>query len=121
MKIELYVGSISAKATEEEIRNLFSISGTVTSIHLIKDPRTGEFKGCGYVRMATSEQARDAIETLDGALLIDKVLTVSVARPQVQNRKKTAGADLRGTGRGRQPRSGKNIRTAESPKGREKK
>jgi len=107
MKIELYVGSISAKATEEDIRHLFSISGTVTSIHLIRDPQTGEFKGCGYVRMATPEQARDAIETLDGALLIDKVLTVSVARPQVPKQKKAVGADRRGTGQGRPPRSGK--------------
>jgi len=109
MRIELYVGSISPKATEEDIRKLFSISGTVTSIHLIRDPQTQEFKGCGYVRMATDAQCRDAIETLDGALLIDKVLTVSVARPQVPKPKQAAGADRRrtGTGQSRPPRSGK--------------
>lgn len=107
MKIELYVGSISQKATEEDIRNLFSISGTVTSIHLIRDAQTQEFKGCGYVRMATPEQARDAIETLDGALLIDKVITVSVARPQVQKPKQAAGADRRKPGQSRPPRGGK--------------
>ena len=73
MKKELYVGSISSRATEEDLQKLFSISGTVTSIHLIRDVQSGEFKGCGYVRMATPEQAKDAIETLDGAFLIDKV------------------------------------------------
>lgn len=82
MAKELYVGSISAKATEMDIRKLFSVAGTVTSIHLITDPQTGAFKGCGYVRMSTEEEVEDAVETLDGALLIDRVITVSIARPQ---------------------------------------
>lgn len=107
MKKELYVGSISARATEEDIRHLFSISGTVTSIHLIRDAQTGEFKGCGYVRMATPEQTKDAVETLDGALLIDKVLTVSIARPQPPQKKKQFGGGRRGPGQERRPRGGK--------------
>jgi RNA recognition motif-containing protein len=106
MKKELYVGSISARATEEDIRHLFSISGTVTSIHLIRDAQTGEFKGCGYVRMATPEQTKDAVETLDGALLIDKVLTVSIARPQPPQ-KKQFGGGRREPGQERRPRGGK--------------
>lgn len=86
MKSELYVGSISFKATEEDLHKLFSLVGTVTSIHLITDSATGQFKGCGYVRMATAEQAKEAIETLDNALLIDKVITVSIARPNPQTK-----------------------------------
>jgi RNA recognition motif-containing protein len=81
---ELYVGSISFKATEEDIHRLFSVAGTVTSIHLITDSATGEFKGCCYVKMATAAEAKEAITTLDGALLIDRIITVSVARPQKQ-------------------------------------
>jgi len=84
MSRELYVGSISAKATENEIRKLFSVAGTVGSIHLITDFYTGEFKGCCYVKMASDKEAKEAIETLDGALLIDRVITVSEARPQKQ-------------------------------------
>jgi len=79
---ELYVGSISPRATETDILKLFSVSGRVTSIHLITDRDTGEFKRCGYVRMATEAEAADAIETLDGALLIDGIITVRVAREQ---------------------------------------
>jgi len=107
MKSELYVGSISAKATEEDIRNLFSVSGTVTSIHLIRDVQTKEFKGCGYVRMATPDQAKDAVETLDGALLIDKVITVSIARPQPPQKNKPSGGGRRGPLRNNRSRSGK--------------
>ncbi len=79
---ELYVGHISEKATENDLLKLFSVAGTVTSVHLITDPQTGEFKGCGYVRMATDAEAKEAIDTLDGALLIDRIVLVSEARPQ---------------------------------------
>jgi RNA recognition motif-containing protein len=82
MAKELYVGHISDSATEQDIRKLFSVVGTVTSVHLIIDPETREFKRCGYVRMAADVDPKEVIETLDGALLIDEVITVSIARPQ---------------------------------------
>ncbi|WP_224983891.1 RNA recognition motif domain-containing protein [Geomonas agri] len=79
---ELYVGSLSYDVTEYELQKLFAVSGTVTSMHLIRDPETGQFKGCGYVRMSTEAEAKDAIESLDGAWLLDKQITVSYANPQ---------------------------------------
>lgn len=79
---ELYVGSLSYDATEYDIHKMFSVSGTVTSVHLITDAVTGEFKGCGYVRMSTEAEARDAIDSLDGAWLLDKSIKVSYANPQ---------------------------------------
>lgn len=84
MAKELYVGNISFEATEEDIRRLFTVSGTVTSIHLITDQKSGTFKGCGYVRMSTEAELKDAIASLDGALLIDRRITVSIANPQKQ-------------------------------------
>lgn len=82
MSRELYIGNLSFAATEDDIRNLFSVSGTVVNLHLIKDPVSGLSKGCGYVKMANEKQAKAAINDLDGARLIDRVITVSLARPQ---------------------------------------
>ena len=82
MAKELYIGHMSYLATEEDLLRLFSVVGTVTSVHIITDPESGKSKGCGYVRMATEAEMKDAVETLDGALLIDRVITVSEARPQ---------------------------------------
>jgi hypothetical protein len=88
---ELYVRHISEKATENEIRKHFSIAGTVVSVHLVTDPETGQFKGCGFVRMATENEAQEAITTLDGALLIDRIILVSEALPQKQKGSKSGG------------------------------
>lgn len=84
MSKELYVGHMSYEATEKDLVRLFTVAGTVTSVHLIVDPETGEFKGCGYVRMSTAEEAQEAVATLDGALLRNRPITVSIARPQKQ-------------------------------------
>jgi len=79
---ELYVGHISYEATEDDLRRTFSVAGAVTSVHIITDPVTGKSKGCAYVRMATEEEAREAIDCLDGALMGSLQISVSVARPQ---------------------------------------
>ncbi|MEI6209929.1 MAG: hypothetical protein WCP20_24355 [Desulfuromonadales bacterium] len=82
MAKELYVGHISEQATEDDLRKLFSLMGPVTSVHLIVDQQTGEFKRCGYVRMLASVDLKDVVETLDGTWLIDRCIVVSIAKPQ---------------------------------------
>jgi len=96
MSKELYVGHISYEATEKDLIRLFTVAGTVTSVHLIVDPETGQFKGCGYVRMSSPDEAREAIETLDGALLRNRAITVSLARPQKQKTRPGAGRPGKG-------------------------
>ncbi|CAH2030027.1 RNA recognition motif domain-containing protein [Trichlorobacter ammonificans] len=82
MAKELYVGHLPYEATADDLRRLFSVAGTVTSVHIITDPATGKSKGCGYVRMAAEEQLKEAIDCLDGALMGDRIITVSIANPQ---------------------------------------
>jgi len=100
---DLYVGNISFKATEEDVMKLFSVAGKVRSIHLITDPKTGQFKGCGFVKMADIE-AREAIAILDGTRLVDRVITVSEARPQ-KPKEQGDGANRGKGGRDRAPRA----------------
>lgn len=89
MAKELYVGHLSKETTEEDIRKLFSVVGRVTSIHLITDPETKEFKRCGYVRMEASIDPKEVVETLDGAYLIDSEIVVSIAIHQKDRVAKT--------------------------------
>ncbi len=89
MAKELYVGHISEQATEQDLRKLFEVMGVVTSVHLIVDQDTGEFKRCGYVRMLSEVNLNEVVETLDGTWLIDRCIVVSIAKPQKERPAKT--------------------------------
>jgi RNA recognition motif-containing protein len=91
MSKEIYVGHISENATEEDVCKLFSVMGTVTSVHLIINPETGEFKRCGYVRMQSGVNLEEVVESLDGTYLIDREIVVSIARPQKPGMSKSGG------------------------------
>ena len=82
MNRELYVGSLPFESSEEDLIRLFSVSGKVQSVHIITDKISGKSKGCGYVKMSSVEEARDAINSLDGALLDNRKITVAEAREQ---------------------------------------
>jgi RNA recognition motif-containing protein len=81
---ELYVGHLPYETTEQDLRRIFAVAGTVTSVHIITDPDSGRSKGCAYVRMASVESMKDAIESLDGAMIEGRLITVSEAKPQKQ-------------------------------------
>lgn len=105
---QLYVTNISFQANEEDIRKLFSVAGKVSHIKLLTDLDTGKFKGCGFVEMATLKEAKEAIDTLDDCLLIDRQITVTEARPPKPKARAFPGRDNprpgktgRPTGRGR--------------------
>ena len=104
MGVEIYVGHISGTVTEDEVRNLFSVAGTVTSVHLVVDPVTGEYRGCGYVRMSTEDEAREAVSLLNGAMLGDRLIVVKEAPPK--NAKKAGSFGDRGGQGGRTGRVG---------------
>ena len=82
MRRELYVGSLPFETTEEDLRRIFSVAGTVQSVHIITDRDSGRSKGCGYVKMTTEDEAKEAINSLDGALIGERLITVSEAREQ---------------------------------------
>jgi len=91
MGVEIYVGHVSGSVTEDELRKLFSVAGTVTSVHLVKDSGTGQYRGCGYVRMSTEDEARESIDLLNGAMLGEGLIVVKEAPPkhsQIKQKKK---------------------------------
>lgn len=78
----LYIGKISFKATEENVRGLFAEIGEVVSINLGTDTGTGKPKGFAFVEMASDGEAQKAIEALNGTLLLGRPLSVSEANTQ---------------------------------------
>lgn len=100
MGVEVYVGQLSGTVTEDEVRKLFSVAGTVTSVHLVTEPGSGALRGCGYVRMSTEDEAEQAISLLNGALLGDRLIAVKAAPPK-------PGTKPGGSGGGRGGHSGR--------------
>ena len=82
MDVRLYVGNLSFSTTEDELRNLFTQAGTVTSVALIKDRDTGTSKGFAFVEMSAQTGAETAIKMFNGFTLGNREIKVSPARPR---------------------------------------
>jgi RNA recognition motif-containing protein len=66
MGTRLYVGNLPYSVTELDLRDLFGGLGTVTDAKIITDRETGRPRGFGFVEMASEDEARKAIEELNG-------------------------------------------------------
>jgi RNA recognition motif-containing protein len=82
MDMKLYIGNLSYDTTEEELRTLFSGVGTVTSVALIKDRKSGQSKGFGFIEMSSQSEAEEAIKTLNGTNFGSREIKVNKARPR---------------------------------------
>lgn len=101
MNKNLYVGNLSFKVTEEDLRLNFSEAGEVASAAIIKDKFTGQSKGFGFVEMKTEEGAAEAIKKFHGGTLDGKTITVNEARPRKEfDRGGSRGGGNRGGGGG---------------------
>ncbi len=98
---KIYVGNISFKATEEDLKELFAQSGEVESVKIITDKHTGNPKGFAFVEMATEEGAGKAINALNGTNFMDRTLSVAEARPQQPRERHGFGGGKGGFGGGR--------------------
>ena len=82
MGTKLYVGGLPYSTTEQQLSELFSQQGSVTSAKVITDKFTGQSRGFGFVEMATGEEAQKAITALNGTQMDGRTITVNEARPQ---------------------------------------
>ena len=81
MAKKLFVGGLSYETKEEALREAFSQAGTVESATVIIDKLSGRSKGFGFVEMSTEEEAKKAIEMLNGKEIDGRAVTVNEARP----------------------------------------
>lgn len=96
MNKNLYVGNVSFKVTDDDLKTNFTEAGEVVSASIIKDKFTGQSKGFGFVEMKTEEGATEAIKKFNGGMLDGKAITVNEARPK----KEFSGGGNRGGGGG---------------------
>ena len=86
--MKLFVGNLSWTLKDDDLKDHFSQTGTVTSAKVIMDRETGRSRGFGFVEYQMPEAANLAIETLDGTELGGRPL--KVAKAQERNNTKVA-------------------------------
>jgi len=79
---KLYVGNLSFKTTEDELRSHFGQYGSVTDVYVAMDKMTGRPRGFAFVTMGTDDEAKQAAEKINGTELGGRQLTVNEARPK---------------------------------------
>ncbi len=80
--MNIYVGNLPYRITEDELRASFEAYGTVSSVRIVIDRDTGKSKGFGFVEMPGQAEAEDAVKKLDGAMVNGRNLRVNEARPR---------------------------------------
>ena len=81
--MNIYVGNLAQEATEDGLRQAFEEFGQVESVNIIKDKFSGESRGFGFVEMPSKDEARKAIEEMNGKDLMGRAVNVNEAKPKV--------------------------------------
>ena len=98
MSKNLYVGNLSYNCTADDLRELFSQHGNVSSAQVVSDRETGRSRGFGFVEMSDGGEA--AIGALNGAEFQGRTLTVNEARPRESGGGRSGGGGYGGGGGG---------------------
>ena len=85
--MNIYVGNLSYRVTEDELQQLFAEYGSVVNVNIIKDKYTGQSKGFGFVEMEKQAEAEEAIKRLDGSSVNGRNIQVNQARPRNERSK----------------------------------
>lgn len=82
--MNIYVGNLDYKVTEDDLKGVFEECGTVEEVKIIMDKYTQRSKGFGFIVMNNDEEAKAAIDKLNGTTVGDREIAVNEARPKKQ-------------------------------------
>lgn len=82
MQNKLFVRNLSFKCVDDDLKELFTQYGEVTSVHIATDRDTGRARGFAFVEMATQQQAEAALRALDGTEFSGRSLHVAMSEPR---------------------------------------
>ena len=105
--VKIYVGNMSYSTTSEDLQSKFKEFGNVDSAEVVMDRYTNRSRGFGFVEMPDSDEARAAINGLNGKELDGRTLNVSEARPRSEG---TRSGGMRSSSYGGGSRDGGGIR-----------
>lgn len=78
---KLFVGNLSWDVKDDDLEKVFSEVGAVESVNIIHY-QDGRSKGFGFVEMASAEDAKKAIDELNGKEVMGRPMRVDKAQPR---------------------------------------
>jgi RNA recognition motif-containing protein len=78
---KVFVGNLSFKATEDDLKDAFGQVGTVTKVSIINDRETGRSRGFAFIEMENSDKA---ITQLNGKNILGRAIVVNQAQDKLR-------------------------------------
>ncbi len=78
--VNLYVKNLDETLTDDDVREVFSMFGTVTSARVMKDQVTSQSRGFGFVCFSAPEEATKAVQEMNSKMLKSKPVYVALAQ-----------------------------------------
>jgi len=85
---KLYVGSLPTEFTDVQLNAMFAACGAVASAEIMKEKKTGQSRGFGFVEMSTHEEAQEAIKKFHDTTLGGRQIVVNEAKPMPEKPQK---------------------------------
>ncbi len=95
MSRKIFVANFSFNVEDENLSEFFGKAGTVVSAKVMKESASGRSRGFGFVEMSSEEEAKGAIDELDGAVWDGRVIKVTEDisdKRQRENRQDSSGS-----------------------------
>ena len=105
--MNIYVGNLDFRMREDELRKTFEDFGEVSAARIISDKYSGRSKGFGFVEMPEDEEAKKAIEELNGKEMGGRRIVVNESIERERSERKPS---FRGGGRDNNNRRGREKR-----------
>jgi RNA recognition motif-containing protein len=75
--MNIYCGNLSYQMNDEELRNIFINHGVINSAKIIINKETGRSKGFGFVEIDNEDEAKRAIQELNGTTVKGRRIRVN--------------------------------------------
>lgn len=81
-KYNVYAGNLAWRVKSQDLRELFSASGSVLSAQVIFQTKPRRPAGYGFVSFASLEEAEAAVSTLNGKMFMGRPLRLGLSKLQ---------------------------------------
>jgi len=98
--MNIFVGNLAYTTGDNDLRAAFEQYGRVDSARVINDRETNRSRGFGFVEMQNDNEARTAIQALDGSEIGGRAIKVNEARPREERPRGGGGGGGYGGGGG---------------------